>query len=97
LAYDITNPESFEHVKYWLDEIAKNAPGDVPKCIVGNKSDLEDSRIISTEQGQAFADAFSIPFTETSAKEGNGVQDLFLQIAQRAMQQTPAGLQGGTS
>jgi len=71
LVYDITNQESFDNMKYWLGEIKKNGNEGVPKIIVGNKCDLEEQRIVSTEEGSKFAQEKQIPFIETSAKDGS--------------------------
>lgn len=80
-------------MKYWLGEIKKNGNEGVPKIIVGNKSDLEDQRLISTEDGRSFAQEKQIPFIETSAKDGQNVQELFQTMAkaflQQAMTQSP--------
>lgn len=37
--------------------------------LVGNKSDMEDKRVVSTAEGQALADELGIPFIEASAKQ----------------------------
>ena len=39
VVYDVTDNDTFENVKHWLDEIEKNAGSDVIKLLVGNKSD----------------------------------------------------------
>jgi len=93
LVYDITSKDSFDHVKYWLGEIKKNGNDFVPKVIVGNKSDLEDRRLISTEEGKKFAEEKSIPFMETSAKDGNNVNILFTQLTERFINSVPQGEQ----
>lgn len=80
LVYDITNQESFDHVKYWLGEIKKNGNEEVHKVIVGNKADLEDQRMVKYDEGKAFSDEKNIPFLETSAKDGLNVQDLFMRM-----------------
>lgn len=80
LVYDITSAESFEHVKYWLGEIKKNGNEDVHKVIVGNKADLEEARMVKTDEGKAFSDEKNIPFLETSAKDGLNVTDLFMRM-----------------
>ena len=50
--------------------------------IVGNKIDLAEKRQVATEDGQALADELSIGmFTETSAKVGINVKQLFLDLA----------------
>ena len=39
VVYDVTDNDTFENVKHWLDEIEKNAGSGVIKLLVGNKSD----------------------------------------------------------
>lgn len=80
LVFDLTNRESFEHVKYWLSEVKKNGNDDVPKIIVGNKADLDDQRLITNDELTSFADDRHIPFMEASAKDGTNVSDLFLHL-----------------
>ena len=46
----------------------------VPMILVGNKSDLEDERQITTEEGKALADKYGMSFIETSAKTGENVE-----------------------
>ena len=44
IVYDITDRESFDNVKQWLNEIDRYACENVNKLLVGNKSDLESKR-----------------------------------------------------
>eukprot|EP01121_Diplochlamys_sp_Union-15-3_P013579 TRINITY_DN4237_c0_g1_i1.p1 TRINITY_DN4237_c0_g1~~TRINITY_DN4237_c0_g1_i1.p1 ORF type:complete len:236 (+),score=42.16 TRINITY_DN4237_c0_g1_i1:2-709(+) len=83
LVYDITNKESFDHVKYWLGEIKKNGNDNVHKVIVGNKSDLEAQRMVQTEEGKKFAEEKNIVFTETSAKDDNNVNEVFMSMTEK--------------
>lgn len=49
--------------------------------LVGNKVDMaESSRKTSREMGEAFAQEEGLLFTEASAKSGDGVEELFLEI-----------------
>ena len=50
-------------------------------CLIGNKLDLEDKREVSYEEGKNFADENNLLFFETSAKEGNNIQEIFFQSA----------------
>ena len=59
VVYDITDPESFNNINSWLIEIEKNANKNVYKFLVGNKSDLNDARKISYEQGKELEQTFS--------------------------------------
>ena len=52
LVYDITNAKSFDSISKCLRNIDEHANEDAAKMIIGNKCDMEDKRIISTEKGQ---------------------------------------------
>lgn len=47
IVYDITDQESFNNVKQWLNEIDRYANGSVNKLLVGNKCDLSANRVVS--------------------------------------------------
>lgn len=51
-----------------MRNIDENAPDDVVRILVGNKSDLQDRLVISTHEGKLLADKFRVDFFETSAK-----------------------------
>ncbi len=76
IVYDVTRPETFEHVEVWMKEIEelRSRPNFVI-ILIGNKIDLE--RKISSEDGDAKAKEFGITFIETSAKEGDNVDKAF--------------------
>lgn len=47
--YDVTDQESFNNVKQWLNEIDRYASDNVNKILVGNKADLTANRVVSYE------------------------------------------------
>ncbi|KAL5566389.1 hypothetical protein UlMin_029553 [Ulmus minor] len=50
IVYDVTKMESFNNVKQWLNEIAKNAENNnVCKLLVGNKCDLVHNKVVDTQ------------------------------------------------
>ncbi|KAJ5077773.1 ras-related protein raba5 [Anaeramoeba ignava] len=77
IVYDITNEESFNKLKFWLEEFRKNAQENAVPIIIGNKCDLEKQRKISKEMGQNFANDKTCLFMETSAKDGTNIQEAF--------------------
>jgi Ras-related protein Rab-1A len=81
IVYDITDRESFDNVKQWLNEIDRYACENVNKLLVGNKCDLEAKRQVEFEEAKAFADERGIPFLETSAKNATNVEKAFLTMA----------------
>lgn len=50
--------------------------------LVGNKTDLNDKREVTTQQGEEEAKKNNLMFVETSAKIGHNVKTLFKRIAQ---------------
>ena len=69
LLYDVTDKDSFKNLSNWLIEIEKNSSKNVIKVLIGNKTDLEDKRVISKNQGKDFADTYGLKFVETSVKK----------------------------
>lgn len=55
---------------------------DVIIVLVGNKTDLNDKREVTTQQGEDEAKKNNLMFVETSAKLGHNVKTLFRRIAQ---------------
>ncbi|KAG0015006.1 Ras- protein Rab-2A, partial [Podila clonocystis] len=52
--------------------------------VVGNKSEIPDvRRRVSKEEGKAFADGNGLLFAETSAQDNIGVEDVFVEVAQK--------------
>ncbi len=50
-------------------------------CLIGNKTDLEEKREVSYEEGKNFAEENNLLFFETSAKDGNNIQEIFFESA----------------
>ena len=80
IIYDITNFESFEKAKLWVDEI-KNFNSKIYIAFVGNKSDLEDKRVVSIDEALSYAGNNDIFYIETSAKEDSNIDDLMENIS----------------
>ena len=79
VVYDVSSQESFEHVKFWCDEISFHATTTMHTILIGNKCDVEEKdRQVTTLQGAKLAEEMNIPlFIETSAKENINVNKAF--------------------
>jgi Ras-related protein Rab-2A len=82
LVYDITRRESFNHLGRWLEEARQNGNPNMTIMLIGNKSDLEHRRVVSYNEGKAFADENGLVFQETSAKSAANVEAAFIQTAE---------------
>ena len=71
LMFDLNDPVSFEHLKYWMGEIDKNSVCSPTCLLVGNKADLPKN--VSSLEAKQFASQYNVKYFETSAKtEGGG-------------------------
>jgi small GTP-binding protein len=77
LVYDISNRDSFEHISNWIEDCLAQSPKTVFMVLVGNKSDLNDNRKVSFQEGQDMARNNNMMFFETSAKTGENVDKIF--------------------
>ena len=78
--YDVTNRESFSHIKDWLMD-SQVEDSDIKRILVGNKIDLEDKRAIDAEKMNSFAESKKMKCFETSAKSGENVENIFKEIS----------------
>ena len=81
LTYDISNRPSFDHVIGWMRDIKTRAPPDCDIVLCGNKSDLDNDRVVTFEEGKQLADEYGVQFFETSALTGNNVEKMFTALA----------------
>ena len=82
IIYAINNLDSFKHAENWLNELKAQANPNVKVFLVGNKSDLENERVVSKEDGEKFKDEKNLDkFIETSAKTGENARHVLLEAA----------------
>lgn len=78
LVYDITRRDTFTHLTRWLEEVRQNGNPDTTIMLIGNKSDQDSRRQVTTEEGERFARENGLIFIETSAKTAANVEDAFI-------------------
>ncbi|XP_029943346.1 ras-related protein ORAB-1 isoform X1 [Salarias fasciatus] len=97
VVYDVTDQESFNNVKQWLQEIDRYASENVNKLLVGNKSDLTTKKVVDYTTAKEFADNLGIPFLETSAKSATNVEQAFMTMAAEIKKRMGPGATAGAS
>ena len=66
--YSIASRFSFEEINTFIEQTVKVKDSDkIPMILVGNKSDLEEERQVTTVEGQDLAKLLECPFFETSS------------------------------
>ena len=84
IVFDVQNRGSFFDVKHWIRELKHHNPN-TPFILVGNKMDLQ-KREVAKEEAHRLAKDFSAPYFETSALEGENVDELFQMATRIALQ-----------
>eukprot|EP01123_Difflugia_compressa_P014781 TRINITY_DN79_c0_g1_i5.p1 TRINITY_DN79_c0_g1~~TRINITY_DN79_c0_g1_i5.p1 ORF type:complete len:195 (-),score=50.48 TRINITY_DN79_c0_g1_i5:179-763(-) len=78
LAYSIIAQSTFNDIPELRDQIVRvKDTENIPTVLVGNKCDLADQRVITTEAGEALAAKFNCKFIEASAKTKINVEEIF--------------------
>lgn len=81
LVYDVSDKISFEDVHKWMVQIKQNLGNvgeDVVIFLVANK--IDKPREVFPEEGQTLAEKYKVFFVETSAKEANNIDEIFLDL-----------------
>eukprot|EP00116_Pleurobrachia_bachei_P015830 sb/3476092/ len=80
LVYSITSQSTFNDLQDLREQILRvKDRDDVPMCLVGNKCDLEDERVVGKDQGLQLSREFnSCTFMETSAKSKINVNEVII-------------------
>lgn len=95
VVYDITNADTFARAKTWVRELQRQARPDIVIALAGNKSDLGTRRTVEYEEANAYAEENGLLFMETSAKNANNVNEIFLAIARKLPRDSDGAGAGG--
>lgn len=86
LLYDCTYERSFLNVREWMEAIEDSSPKKIPIMLVGNKTDQrpdmiqQGRRVVRYEDGQRLSREIDALFIETSAKDGQNVQEAVIEL-----------------
>ena len=91
LVYDVSRKRTFIVLNEWLDELHKAVNKKIPLVLVANKTDLPD-RVVEPIDGRQYADTQEMPYVESSAKTGEGIVDIFEQLARSLVENRRKGV-----
>jgi len=79
--FSIAESESFQATSDFREQILRvKNDENIPFLLVGNKADIEDIRQVTSEQAQARAKEWNVPYVETSAKTRANVDKVFFDL-----------------
>ncbi len=82
LVYDVTRRRTFLNLDRWREEAFNSIGRTIPMIVVANKVDLTDSRVVTTEEGKAYAEKIGCLYVESSALTGQNVEEAFLNLCE---------------
>jgi len=82
LVYDVSRIGTFQHIPDWFEELKINLGKnyDIPCAVVANKQDLENKKMIDNSKGEKLAKKYNTIFWPTSAKTGQGVGEVIIEL-----------------
>ena len=92
LVFDITNKESFNKLKFWINEGKTNIGQDTELIIAENKIDLEESRAVTKEAIKEFGKKTNLDIMPTSAKTGEGVNEIIQMLVKKLFSNKKIGI-----
>jgi small GTP-binding protein len=83
VVFGLDDAKSFRDVETWIADLRDVCPN-ILIVLVGNKSDIDyDARAVRAGDIEDLVDEFGVTYCECSAKDGDGVEELFAEAAQR--------------
>ena len=80
LIFDLTRRSTFDSIDKWIPDLKTKGDENMVIVLIGNKNDLKEQRQVSTEEGEKKAKLFKLAYMETSALDGNNIENAFNEL-----------------
>ena len=95
LVFSVDNRETFDKLDEWVQNIYDSVPVEEKVIfLVGNKID-SPNRVVKKEEAEAYAQKKKFPYYETSAKTGEGIEQLFDELYNKIYDLNKKNSKGG--
>ena len=88
LTFDLTNQESFDNLKKWMEKLDRYTREDIPKILIGTKSDLIEARKVKYLDALEFSNNNEIPYVETSSLDNENIDMAFFNLVKKIKKRT---------
>jgi small GTP-binding protein len=79
MVFDLSRSDTLQAIENWKREVNQYI-GNIELVLIGNKSDLKSKRSVRNSDVQPWIDRYGCEYVETSAKNGDKVEDAFRAI-----------------
>ena len=80
IVVDMTLKKSLQSVDYWIKQVNEYSNGSMSLILVANKVDLTEKYEYGIEAVEEFANKYDIPYVQTSAVTGVGIDSVFEKV-----------------
>jgi GTPase SAR1 family protein len=87
MVWDVTDRKSFEAAHEWWSML-RSVVGDIPVLCVANKTDLQGSRVVTTDEGMLFASERGFDYVESWIGGRADFEHALVDLAEKAWEWT---------
>jgi small GTP-binding protein len=80
VVFDVLNQKSFDNLDDWIGSLIEVRGKEVPMVLIANKIDIQEHRMVSKGQAEAYANKYKMHLIETSAATGENVENAFVEL-----------------
>ena len=92
LVYDITNQNSFNKLRGWINDAKEKIQREYKMIVVGNKKDCKKERVIDYDTLVEFGKKNNVLFLEVSAKTGEDIDKIFINLVEELVKSKNIGV-----
>jgi small GTP-binding protein len=98
LVFAVNDQVSFRDLDSWMQDVQQLATPNAAIILVGNKTDLTETRQVTEEEARGYAARHNVDYVETSAKAATGIDDAFVRLVRKISERVVSGeIQGNFS